>query len=39
MYTSIFNLKIDELVVDHETVLTAEECMFNEIKFENYISP
>lgn len=39
MYTSIFNLKIDELVVDHETILNAEECMFNEIKFENYISP
>ena len=39
LYTKILNLKIDELVIDHETVLTAEECMFNEIKFENYVSP
>lgn len=39
MYTSIFNLKIDELVVDHEAVLNAEECVFNEVRFKNYVSP
>lgn len=39
MYTSIFNLKIDELVVDHEIVLTAEECVFNEVRFEDHVSP
>ena len=39
LYTKILNLKIDELVIDHETVLTAEECMFNEVRFEDYVSP
>lgn len=39
LYTKILNLKIDELVIDHETVLTVEECMFNEVRFEDYVSP
>lgn len=39
LFTRILNLKIDELVIDHELVLTAKECKFNEIRFENYVSP
>ena len=39
LYTKILNLKIDELVIDHEAVLEAKECKFNEIRFKNYVSP
>lgn len=39
LFTRILNLKIDELVVDHEAVLNAEECVFNEVRFEDYVSP
>lgn len=39
LFTKILNLKIDELVVDHEAVLTAKECVFNVVRFEDYVSP
>lgn len=39
LFTRILNLKIDELVVEHEAVLYAEECVFNEVRFKNYVSP
>lgn len=39
LFTKILNLKIDELVIDNEIVLTAEECVFNEVRFEDYVSP
>ena len=39
LFTKILNLKIDELVIDNEIMLTAEECVFNEVRFEDYVSP
>ena len=39
LFTKILNLKIDELVIDNEIVLTAEECVFNEVRFEDYFTP
>lgn len=37
--TKILNLKIDELVIDNEIMLTAEECVFNEVRFKDYFTP
>lgn len=39
LFNKILNLKIDELVIEPNTHLTAEECVFNEVRFENYLSP
>lgn len=39
LFTKILNLKIDELVIDNEIMLTAEECVFNEVRFKDYFTP
>lgn len=39
LFTKILNLKIDEVVIDHELVLKAVECVFNEVMFKDYFTP
>lgn len=39
MYNSLLALKIDEVIIENEMMITANECEFDKIIFKDYISP